>query len=39
MVAEFDRLHDFLSPFLDVRRMSMSIVSFFAQLDYAVLYL
>ena len=28
-----DRLHDFLSPFLDVTRMSMSTVSFLAQLD------
>ena len=26
-----------LSPFLDVTRMSMSIVSFFAQLDYGIL--
>ena len=29
-----DRLHDFLSPFLDVTRMSMSTVSFLAQLDW-----
>ena len=32
-----DRLHDFLSPFLDVRRMSMSIVSFLAHLDSGIL--
>ena len=29
----------FLSPFLDVTRMFMSIVSFFAQLDSGILYL
>ena len=29
-----NRLHDFLSPFLYVTRMSMSTVSFLAQLDY-----
>ena len=28
-----DRLHDFLSPFLDVTRMSMSTVSFLARLN------
>ena len=28
-----DRLHNFLSPFLHLKRMSMPIVSFFAQLD------
>ena len=28
-----DRLHDFLSPYLDVTRMSMSTVSFLAELD------
>ena len=32
-----DRLHDFLSPFLDVTRMSMSTVSFLAQLDSIIL--
>ena len=32
-----DTLHDFLSPFLDVTRMSMSTVSFFAQLDSGIL--
>ena len=32
-----DRLHIFLSPFLDVTRMSMSTVCFFAQLDYGIL--
>ena len=31
-----DRLHDFLSPFLDVRRMSMSIVFFLAQLGFEI---
>ena len=30
-----DRLHIFLSPFLDVTRISMSTVSFLAQLDSA----
>ena len=33
----FDRLHDFLSPFLDVTRMSMSTVSFLTQLDSGIL--
>ena len=28
-----DRLHDFFSPFLDVTRISISTVSFLAQLD------
>ena len=32
-----DRLHDFFSPFLDVTRMSMSTVSFLAQLDSGIL--
>ena len=32
-----DRLHDFLSRFLDVARMSMSTVSFLAQLDPGIL--
>ena len=32
-----DRLHDFLSPFLDVTRMSMSLGSFLAQLDSGIL--
>ena len=32
-----DRLHDFLSPFLDLKRMSMPIVSFLAQLDSGIL--
>ena len=32
-----DRLHDFLSPFLDVKRMSMSTVSFLAQLGCGIL--
>ena len=32
-----DRLHDLLSPFLDFTRMSMSTVSFLAQLDYGIL--
>ena len=32
-----DRLHDFLSPFLDVKRMSMPAVSFLAQLDSGIL--
>ena len=32
-----DRLHDFLSPFLDVTRLSMSTVSFLTQLDSAIL--
>ena len=32
-----DRLHDFLSPFLDVTRMSMLTVSFLAQLDSGIL--
>ena len=32
-----NRLHDFLSPFLDVIRMSMSTVSFFAQLNSGIL--
>ena len=32
-----DRLHDFLSPFLDVSRMSMSTVSFLVQLDSGIL--
>ena len=32
-----DRLHIFLSPFLDVTRISMSTVCFFAQLDYGIL--
>ena len=34
-----DRLHGFLSPFPDVRRMSMSTVSFLSQLDFGVLFL
>ena len=35
----FDRMHDFsvTIPFLDVTRMSMSTVSFFAQLDSGIL--
>ena len=33
----FDRLHDFLSSFLDVTRISMSIVSFLEQLDSGIL--
>ena len=33
-----DRLHDFKSPFLDVTGMSMSTVSFLAQLDSGILY-
>ena len=33
----FDKLHDFLSPFLDVTRMSMSTVSFIAQLDQSII--
>ena len=33
----FDRLHDFLSPFLDFTRMSMSTVSFLAQLGSGIL--
>ena len=33
-----DRFHDF-SPFLDVTRMSMPTVSFFAQLDSGILFL
>ena len=32
-----DRLHNFLSPFLDVTRISMSTVSFLAQLDSGIL--
>ena len=32
-----DRLHDFSVPFLDVTRMSMSTVSFLAQLDSGIL--
>ena len=32
-----DRLHDFLSPFLNVIRMFMSAVSFLAQLDSEIL--
>ena len=32
-----DRLHDFLSPFLDVTRTSMSTVSFLTQLDLGIL--
>ena len=32
-----DRFYDFLSPFLDVTRMSMSTVSFLAQLDSGIL--
>ena len=34
-----DRLHDFLSPLLDVTRMSLSTVYFLAQLDSEILYL
>ena len=35
-----DRLHDFsVTPFLDVTTMSMSTVSFLAQLDPGILYL
>ena len=32
-----DRLHDFLSPFLDVTWMPMSIVSFLKQLHFGIL--
>ena len=32
-----DRLHDFLTSFLDVTRMSMSTVSFLTQLDFGIL--
>ena len=32
-----DRLHNFLTPFPDVTRMSMSIVSFLKQLDSGIL--
>ena len=32
-----ERLHDFLSPFLDVTRTSMSTVSFLAQLNSGIL--
>ena len=32
-----DKLHDFLLPFLDVIRMSMSTVSFLAQLDSGII--
>ena len=34
-----NRLHGFLLPFIDVTRISMSIVSFLAQLDSGLLYL
>ena len=34
-----DRFHDFLSPFLDATRMSMSTAFFLAQLDSGILYL
>ena len=32
-----DRLHDFLSPFLDVTRLPMSTVSFLTHLDYGII--
>ena len=32
-----DRLHDFLSPFLDITRMPLSALSFLAQLDSGIL--